>query len=115
MINRSEIWDVILNPTRGAEMKKSRPCVVISNDKVGRLPLRVIVPITKWHDSYESAIWMVKLEPNSANGLTETSAVDTFQIRSVSVKRFVNRRGVVSAHELSDIVSAVGIVIDISI
>lgn len=44
-IARGEVWEVQLFPQRGAEMKKVRPCVVISGDKIGKLPLKVVVPI----------------------------------------------------------------------
>jgi mRNA interferase MazF len=36
---------VNLDPTIGAEIKKTRPAVVISSDAVGKLPIKLIVPI----------------------------------------------------------------------
>jgi mRNA interferase MazF len=94
-MKRGEIWLVNLDPTIGAEIKKSRPAIVINNDELGRLPLRVIVPITEWNNDYAVAEWMVKLIPDVANGLSKTSAADCFQIRSVSKTRMVKRMGVV--------------------
>jgi len=38
---------------------------------------------------------MVKIIPTEQNNLSKISAVDCFQIRSVSVDRFINRMGVV--------------------
>jgi mRNA interferase MazF len=49
---RGEVWRVDLEPTRGAEISKARPCVVINAAGVGRLPLRIVVPITEWDDRY---------------------------------------------------------------
>ncbi|HHT71086.1 MAG TPA: type II toxin-antitoxin system PemK/MazF family toxin [Firmicutes bacterium] len=48
MINRGRIWDVELDHIKGAKMRKLRPCVVVSSDFVGTLPLRIITPITEW-------------------------------------------------------------------
>lgn len=55
---RCEIWRVDLNPARGAEMSKVRPAVVINSSAVGRLPLRLIVPMTTWDVRYENYSWM---------------------------------------------------------
>ena len=44
---RDEIWDVDFDPPKGAEIGTNRPAVVISEDAVGRLPLQIVVPITK--------------------------------------------------------------------
>ena len=46
--NRSEIWLVNLEPTVGAEIRKTRPVVVISSDAIGKLPIKLIAPITDW-------------------------------------------------------------------
>lgn len=42
---RGEIWRVDLEPTRGDEIRKTRPAVVVSTDTVGKLRLRIIVPV----------------------------------------------------------------------
>ncbi len=43
---------VDFDPAVGAEIRKLRPAVVISVDAVGRLPLRLVVPVTDWKPSY---------------------------------------------------------------
>ncbi len=113
MICRGEVWSVSLDPTRGAEIQKTRPCVVISSDHVGKLPLRMVVPITAWKAEFEASVWHVKIEPDSDNSLHKPSAADAFQTRSVSTTRFVTKLGVLSAELLSEIVAAVGVVIEI--
>jgi mRNA interferase MazF len=114
-IVRGQVWKVNLDPTRGAEMKKLRPCVVVSADSIGKLPLKVIVPITEWKEIYASYPWIVKLEPNMQNGLDKLSAADAFQVKSLSTERFVKQLGVLAEEEIDDIVSAIGIVIQIPI
>ena len=112
-INRGQIWAVNLNPTRGAEMEKERPCVVVSSDTIGKLPLRLVVPVTEWNNSYADHIWHVRIEPNSKNGLNKVSSADAYQVRSVSIERFKTCKGFVSQAELDDIVAAIGFVIEI--
>ena len=60
-MRRGEIWLISLDPTIGAEIKKTRPAVIVNDDAIGVLPLRVIVPITAWKERYGAAPWMVRL------------------------------------------------------
>jgi len=46
-MKQGEIWEINLNPTVGAEIKKKRPAVIINDDEIGILPLKVIVPINR--------------------------------------------------------------------
>ena len=109
---QGDIWEINLSPTVGAEIKKKRPALIISDDAMGLLPLKVIVPITEWKDRFDGAPWMVKIEADSHNGLLKTSALDTFQIRSVSTRRIVKRIGVVSDEVLEKVKEAIKAVID---
>jgi len=77
-MKQSEIWLINLDPTTGAEIQKKRPAVIINDDRLGKLPLKVIVPDTDWKDRYDIAPWMVRIEPNGMNALTKTSAVGLF-------------------------------------
>jgi mRNA interferase MazF len=108
---KSEIWLINLDPTVGAEIKKTRPAIIVSEDVIGILPLRVIVPLTDWKEHYEIAPWMVRIDPDTVNGLDKPSAADAFQIRSVSQARFINRIGSISKVQLQEILKAIQIVI----
>ena len=111
-MRQGEIWEINLSPTVGAEIKKKHPAVIINDDPIGILPLKVIVPITAWKDRYHGAIWMVKIEPDSENRLKKSSAIDTFQIRSISTKRLLRKVGSVSSKELDKVKMAIKAVID---
>ncbi len=111
-MKQGEIWEINLSPTIGAEIKKKRPAVIINDDAIGILPLKVIVPITEWKDRYHGAIWMVKIEPNNENRLKKRSAIDTFQIRSISTMRFIRMIGKVPSKTLAEIKTAIKAVID---
>ena len=87
-MKQGEIWQIALDPAVGAEIKKSRPALILNVDALGKLPLKIIAPITNWKEIYASYPWMVKIDPTNQNGLAKTSTVDCFQIRSVSIERF---------------------------
>lgn len=109
---RGEIWQVDFNPTRGAEIHKMRPAVVVSSDAVGSLPIKLVAPVTTWDSTFASKIWLVKISPDASNGLTQDSAVDTLQIRCVDVSRFTRKMGFVSPIVMEDIAAAIAIVVE---
>ena len=112
-MRRGEVWLINLDPTIGAEIKKTRPTVIVNDDAIGILPLKVIVPITDWKDRYAVAPWLVRLEPDAENGLDKPSAADAFQVRSVAQERFVRRLGELSDTAMQEITKALAIVLSI--
>jgi len=112
-MKRGEIWLINLDPTLGAEIKKTRPAAIVSVDSVGVLPLRVIVPITGWKERYAQALWMVRLEPDADNGLDKVSCADAFQVRSVSIERFVRRLGQLDESSIRAVERALSLVLGI--
>ncbi len=105
-MRQSEIWLINLDPTKGAEIQKKRPAVIVNDDALGKLPLKIIVPITDWKDRYEIAPWMVKLKSAAGNGLRKDSAADGCQVRSLSQNRFIKRIGSVNNFQLDEIKTA---------
>lgn len=87
----------------------------MSNDAIGILPLKVVVPITEWKDRYAVAPWLVRLEPGAENGLDKVSAADAFQVRSVAQERFVRRVGKLSDKVMQDIAEALTIVLNLEL
>ena len=49
-MKQGEIWIINLDPTVGSEIKKTRPAIIINDDALGKLPLRIIVPLTDWKE-----------------------------------------------------------------
>ncbi len=109
---RGKIWIVNLEPTKGAEIQKTRPVVVVGSDGLGKLPLRLIAPITGWKSEFESNIWHIKIEPNSMNHLNKISAVDVLQLRGIDIQRFVSRMGITSAQKMEEIATAISAVVE---
>ena len=106
---RGEVWKVRFDPSEGAEIRKIRPAVVLSRDGVGRLPLRIVVPITDWRSIYGSFAWFVRLPATSANGLSKESGADAFQAKSVSETRFIGRLGALTPDQIADIAAAIAV------
>ena len=106
-MKQSEIWLIDLNPAKGAEIKKIRPAVIVNDDALGKLPLKIVVPITDWKDRYEIAPWMVKIEPDAENGLSKISSADCFQIRSVSQERLIRKLGYLNSETYNEIKQAI--------
>ena len=96
-----------LNPTTGDEIAKARPCIVLSNRRVGRLALRLVVPLTDWKEPYVEFPWMVRIEPDAQNGLSKISAADAFQVRSASLQRFTEHLGELSQERMERVFQAV--------
>jgi len=94
-IRQSEIWLVTLDPTVGTEIRKTRPCLVIGDDAIGKLKSKTVLPITGWNPMYEQVPWMLRCTPTPQNRLTKESAIDAFQIRNLSTRRFIKKIGTI--------------------
>ncbi len=94
-MKQGEIWLINLDPTIGAEIQKTRPAIIVNDNSLGILPLKIIVPITDWKGRYEIAPWMIKIVPDLKNNLIKVSSADCFQIRSLSEERFIKKIGIV--------------------
>lgn len=109
---RGEIWLVDFNPTRGAEIKKERPAVVLSSDAIGRLPIKLVAPITGWKSAFASSLWHVRVIPDKVNGLDKESSADVLQLRGVDTQRFIRYIGRVTPALMEEITAAIAAVIE---
>jgi len=112
-MRRGEVWLINLDPTVGSEIRKTRPAVIVNEDSIGILPLKIVVPVTEWKDRYSVAPWMVRVEPDAENGLEKTSAADAFQVRSLAQQRFVRLLGKLSNSVMREISKALAVVLSI--
>lgn len=101
-----------LRPTKGDEIRKTRPAVVIGSDSIRRLKLPLVVAITEWSDSFGGSFWHVKIQPTELNGLEKVSAVDALQLRAVALERFGRKIGRVTPAEVEEIATAIAAVIE---
>ena len=114
-LERGMIIDVRLDPTKGSETGKQRPCIVVTNDEYNkRSPVVQVVPITGWSERKSRIITNVEIIPDAQNGLTKKSVADCLQTRPVDQRaRFVKTRGRVDEETLSRIGQALKILFDL--
>jgi mRNA interferase MazF len=83
---------VDLNPTKGSETGKIRPCVIVTNDVYNaRVPVIQVTPITEWTDRKSQILTNVTVNPDAQNGLIKKSVIDCLQTRPIDHReRLVN-------------------------
>jgi mRNA interferase MazF len=87
-IRRFDIWLVQLDPTKGSEIRKTRPCVVISPDEMSSLKTAIIAPMTSKEFRFPTRI------PCSFQGKKGLILLD--QMRAVDKSRLVQKLGSIS-------------------
>ncbi len=105
--SRGEIWLVNFNPTIGAEIKKTRPAVIASNDLNNQYAQTVtVLPITdKGKKVYPFEVSL----SSQTKGLVKDSKIKCQQIRTIDKRRLVKFIGVVNEKSLQDIDKALSI------
>lgn len=98
---RADIWWVAFPKSVGGEVRKDRPCVVVSNDAANTFLNRVtVVPLTSSVARlYPSEAWL------TLNGIRNKAMAD--QLTTVSKERLSNKAGDVSEAEMDGIERAI--------
>ena len=100
-MKQGEIWYADLNPVKGSEQHGYRPVAIISGNLLNKyLQIVIACPLSTRIKNYKGNII---LTPDKHNGLSETSEVMTFHIRSISRARLVKKLGNISSDELKEI------------
>ena len=87
---RFDVHLISLDPTRGSEIKKTRPCLIISPDEMNQhIRTVVVAPMTTKGRAYPSRV------PCTFQGKRGQVVLD--QIRTVDKTRLVRRLGRISA------------------
>ena len=97
-MKRGEIWLINLDPTVGSEIRKSRPCVIVSPPELNRYLRTVIVaPMTS---KGFAAPFRVPLTHAGTKGLIVLD-----QLRAVDKMRLAKRLGTVSGRTLGTVLA----------
>ena len=87
-ISRFDIWLVQLDPTKGHEIKKKRPCIIISPNEMSSLKTAIVAPMTSRGFNFPTRIQC------TFQGKKGLILLD--QIRAVDKSRLVKKLGVIS-------------------
>jgi len=89
VVKRFEVYLVNLDPTIGSEIKKTRPCLIVSPDEMNRHIATVIVaPMTTQGKTYPTRV--------RCKFAGKTGQVVLDQLRTVDKRRLVKRLGQIS-------------------
>ncbi len=81
VVNRFEVYLVSLDPTQGAEIKKSRPCLIISPDEMNHaLNTVIIAPMTSSLRSYPSRVQTIFQSKKSEIALDQIRTIDKHRL-----------------------------------
>lgn len=95
-VSRGDIYLVALNPTRGSEIRKTRPCVVVSPDELNaHLRTFIVAPLTTGGHPYP---FRVRCQLDDQDG-----HVVTDQLRAVDRDRLIKHLGVLDEDTLVEV------------
>lgn len=102
VFHRGEVYLVSFDPTRGAEIRKTRPAVVLQNDVANRFsPITIVAAITS---QFEVPLYPTEvLLKVPEGGLQADSVVLLNQIRSIDRRRLIRRLGRVSVETMRQV------------
>ena len=93
-LSRLDIVLVDLAPTKGSEIKKTRPCVIISPDIVNKHSKTVIICAITHYDAKKSkSHFFVAISATKTTGLTKKSVINTLQTRTIDRTRIIKKLG----------------------
>ncbi|MDR5735930.1 type II toxin-antitoxin system PemK/MazF family toxin [Caballeronia sp. LZ025] len=95
MVRRGEIWLVALDPTKGSEVQKTRPCVIVSPPELhDHLRTAIIAPMSS---NGRPAPFRIPVSFKQKEGLILLD-----QIRTVDKLRLVKKEGVIADETLAN-------------
>jgi len=109
------VIDVNLEPVKGSETGKIRPCLIVTNNVYNaRVPVIQVVPLTAWSIKKSNIITNIEILPSSENGLSKKSIADCLQTRPIDHRvRLVRVRGELEDKFMEQIGNALKIVFDL--
>lgn len=108
-ISRGDVCLVSFDPSRGYEIKKTRPALIIQNN-IGNhySPLTIVAAITSKVSNEPFPVEVI-VEPLASNGLSKQSAIRLDQIRTIDQSRITLRLGAIDAGIMDKVEAAIKI------
>ena len=96
-IHRFEVWWVNMEPTKGSEIRKTRPCVIISPDELAALKTVIVAPMTSQGFDFPSRI--------SCEFAEKQALILLDQMRAVEKDRLLEKMGILEASVQKKVIS----------
>ena len=101
VVRRGEVWLVELSPTRGREMRKTRPCVIVSPDELNaHLGTFIVAPLTTGHHPYPFRV-AVRFAARDGHVVLD-------QLRTIDRERLTKKLGTLSPSALTKSLTILG-------
>lgn len=99
---RGEVYLVSFDPTIGAEIKKTRPALIVQNDIANRhSPITIVAAITS---QFEEPLYPTEVLVMAPEGGLEVDGVVLLnQVRSVDKRRLVRRLGALRPEKMREV------------
>ena len=105
---RGEIRWVKLDPTIGAEIQKTRSCLILQNDTMNQYgQLTIAIP---FRPGIKQAPYVVNVAATDKNGLDRDRFLDVAQIRSIDGQRVLGLVGILEDNYWQQIQAALSII-----
>lgn len=95
---RGDVYLVRLDPTQGSEIRKTRPCLVVSPDELNEhLRTIMVAPMTTGGQAYP---WRIQCRFQGRTGFVATD-----QLRTVDIERLARRLGRLSTNSVTAVLT----------
>ena len=97
VVNRFDVYLINLDPTVGSEIKKIRPCLIISPDEMNRhIRTVIIAPMTTAGNDYPTR--------SSCTFKKKKGQIVLDQIRTIAKSRLIKRLGTIDPNTQSEVI-----------
>lgn len=107
VVTRGDVWWVSLDPAQGSEIKKTRPCVVLTHDTLNQLRRTVVVIPLSTAAKPHPPITV----PVTCQGQPVVAVID--QLRAVAKHRLISKLEAMTPADLNVIGSAISTILAI--
>ncbi len=97
MVKRGEVWLTRLDPTEGSEIRKTRPCVIVSPDRLSHHDIFIVAPMSSGDAKARFRVEVVFQE--------KAGRVLPDQVRSVARSRLIRRLGNLEEETLDQVLA----------
>lgn len=110
---RGDVWEVDLEPVRGAETGKKRPCLIIQNDVGNKYASTTIIAVITGAENVPKDCPVDIRVKAGVGGLRKESVIMCSQIRTVDKTRLMKRIGKIPPHAMEEVNKALKISLEL--